>query len=159
MSLEYGLEFVCLVRRRVDETELRELARIADINARLVKMSLRSSIPPSEEMIQFVESSAEKLRKLDEILPVCRQCPANFMMEPNGLNAETVGCLGRINYPIDAGFEHFLASRIQLILDLNIQEDWPRALQVLAQPLHWNHSLSEFSPCHAGRACRPTRDL
>src|SRR5262245_8758878 len=102
MSLEYGLEFVCLVRRRVGEAELRELARIADINARLVKMSLNSSIPPSEDVIRFVEESAEKLHKLDEILPVCRQCPANFMMGPNGANGETVGCLGRINYPIDA---------------------------------------------------------
>src|SRR5262249_5948368 len=62
---------------------------------------------------------------------ICRDCHANFANRPNDSNGETIGCLGRINYPVDANFEHFLANRIQLILDLNPPEDWPRALQVL----------------------------
>src|SRR5439155_22865524 len=38
---------------------------------------------------------------------------------------------GRINYPIDSRFEHFLANRIQLITDVLQPDDWPRIMHVL----------------------------
>ena len=41
MSLEFGIEFSCPVRRRVNEQQLRELSRIASLNARFVDLSTR----------------------------------------------------------------------------------------------------------------------
>ena len=47
---------------------------------------------------------------------------------------ESVGCLGRITYPIDASFEKFLADRIQLALDTLDPQDQPRLLRILVDP-------------------------
>ena len=43
-------------------------------------------------------------------------CPACLPLETAG-EGETVGCLGRISYPVEAQFEKFLADRVQLALD------------------------------------------
>lgn len=131
MSLEFSIEFSCAVRRRLNEQQLRELARIASINARFVEMSINATTPPTEEMMQFMDQSMAKLRQLDEITPICRSCPANFLNQISNKTSESVGCLGRINYPIDGSFEHFLANRFQLILDTEEADDWPRAMSVL----------------------------
>jgi hypothetical protein len=40
------------------------------------------------------------------------------------------GCLGRINYPVEAQFEKFLADRVQLSLDTLDKEDQPRLLRI-----------------------------
>jgi hypothetical protein len=82
-------------------------------------------------MMRFMERSLEKLQFIEEIQPICRQCPANLASSIGEMPGESVGCLGRINYPVDALFEHFLANRFQLILDTIMPDDWPRALHVL----------------------------
>ena len=43
----------------------------------------------------------------------------------------TVGCLGRITYPIEGQFEKFMADRAQLALDTLDKEDQPRLLRIL----------------------------
>ena len=64
---------------------------------------------------------------------VCAHCPAALPLEAAG-EGESVGCLGRINYPIEAQFEKFLADRIQLSLDTLDKEDQPRLLRILVDP-------------------------
>jgi hypothetical protein len=131
MSLEFGIEFSCSVRRRMSEPQLRELSRIASLNSRFVSLSIKSASPPTDDMIRFIERTGRELSTLEEILPLCRECPANFIEAFSEKDGETVGCLGRIHYPIDARFEHFLANRFQLIIDVTPVEDWPRILHVL----------------------------
>lgn len=130
MSLEFGLEFSCAVRRRYGEPTLRELARAASINARFVNLCINSDQAPTPEMVRFVEQFGDKLQKIDEILPFCKHCPANLSNEVYPILGETIGCLGRVNYPIDAQIEHFLANRFQLVVDTVSLEEWPRALHV-----------------------------
>src|SRR5262249_4085828 len=60
-------------------------------------------------------------------------CPASLPIETAG-EGEAVGCLGRINYPIDAQFEKFLADRVQLSLDTIDENDQPRLLHILVDP-------------------------
>jgi hypothetical protein len=64
---------------------------------------------------------------------VCATCPACLPTEDSG-EGETVGCLGRISYPIEAQFEKFLADRVQLVLDTIDTEDQPRLLLLLVDP-------------------------
>lgn len=130
MSLEFGVEFSCSVRRRYGEQYLRELARAASINARFINVCISSDQTPTKEMVRFVEQFNEKLQKIDEILPICQTCPANLNLDEVPAFGETIGCLGRVNYPIDAHIEHFLANRFQLIIDTVSIEEWPRALHV-----------------------------
>ena len=130
MSLEFGIEFSCAVRRRINEQELRELSRIASLNARFVDLGIRSDSRPTRDMMRFMERSGRELSRIEEILPICRQCPANFRSGLPESEGEMIGCLGRINYPIDSRFEHFLANRIQLITDVLQPEDWPRIMHV-----------------------------
>ncbi|KAF0248736.1 MAG: hypothetical protein FD167_1858 [bacterium] len=63
-------------------------------------------------------------------MPFCKHCPANLSNNEYPVLGETIGCLGRVNYPIDAHTEHFLANRFQLIIDTVPLEDWPRALHI-----------------------------
>lgn len=130
MSLEFSVEFSCNIRRRYGEQQLRELSRAASINARFVNVCINSEQTLTPEMVRFVEQFDDKLQKIDEILPYCQNCPANLHNEQIPAIGETIGCLGRVNYPIDAHIEHFLANRFQLIIDTTPIEDWPRALHV-----------------------------
>ena len=47
---------------------------------------------------------------------------------------EAVGCLGRVNYPIDAHFEKFIADRRNSFLDTTEPEDRPRLFHILIDP-------------------------
>src|ERR1044071_6076938 len=95
MSLEFGIEFSCPVRRRISEQQLRELSRIASLNARFVDLSNRSESPPTKDMMRFMERSCQELSRIEEIMPICRQCPANFVNSFPESEGETIGCLGR----------------------------------------------------------------
>src|SRR5262249_60770595 len=44
---------------------------------------------------------------------------------------ETIGCLGRIRYPIEARFERFLADRAHLLSDTLPQEQWPNLFLIV----------------------------
>ena len=64
---------------------------------------------------------------------ICPSCPACLPEDVAG-DGEAVGCLGRINYPIEAQFEKFLADRVQLALDTMDSGDQPRLLRILIDP-------------------------
>jgi hypothetical protein len=61
------------------------------------------------------------------------ECPACLPLAIAG-EGEAVGCLGRVNYPIDAHFEKFIADRVQLFLDTTEPEDRPRLFHILIDP-------------------------
>ena len=65
---------------------------------------------------------------------ICPSCPACLPEGDAAGEGEAVGCLGRINYPIEAQFEKFLADRVQLALDTIDSEDQPRLLRILVDP-------------------------
>jgi len=88
---------------------------------------------PSVDKLQWVEQASDEIEKMQQATAICPQCPACLPMELSG-EGEAVGCLGRINYPIEAQFEKFLADRVQLALDTLDKEDQPRLLRILVDP-------------------------
>jgi len=134
LSIEYAIQFKCPVRQRYSEKRLRELGRIANLHARIMISSLSSSVAPTRESIQFISELSGDMARVDEISRICNQCPVRIEIpEPEHIG-ESIGCLGRIHYPVDAQFERFLADRVQLILDTVRPENWPRLLHILLDP-------------------------
>src|SRR5207253_1569485 len=89
-----------------------------------------SADAPSADKLKWIEDSGDEIESLQRETVVCADCPACLPLEVAG-EGEAVGCLGRINYPIDAQFEKFLADRVQLFLDTFDHEDQPRLLHIL----------------------------
>jgi hypothetical protein len=132
MSLEYAIEYPCEMRRRRSEPELRALGRTGALVARIVAQTLASEQAPLPESVQFTAGLARELERVEEVAAYCRtHCPVHSAMQHENEAGESIGCLGRIRYPIDARFEHFLADRVQLLCDTVAPAAWPRLLQVL----------------------------
>jgi hypothetical protein len=130
LSLEFAVEFSCLLRSRYTETHLRAWGPLGNLHARL---TTRDMAVPSAEKDQFVEDSSTEIELMQRETAICSSCPACLPQEFAG-EGESVGCLGRINYPIEAQFEKFLADRIQLALDTIDAEDLPRLMRILVDP-------------------------
>src|SRR5215510_1436345 len=155
MSLEYAIEYPCEMRRLYGEQTLRALGRAGSLVSQIVNMTLKNDRAPSEESVRFTTELSEELEVSEQVAEYCRtRCPAhveeNFDYESDeddfgpedaqdhGVNppqgaprGETIGCLGRIRYPIEARFERFLADRAQLLSDTLPQEQWPNLLLIL----------------------------
>ncbi len=131
MSLEYCIQFPCVVRRTLAEPRIRELGRIRSISSQVVLASLENDTPPPQEVVRFLEDIAEPVAEVERLAAICRACPAFLEASTDLAIEESIGCLGRIHYPIEATFEHFLANRVQLLLDVVDEGDWPRVLQVV----------------------------
>lgn len=127
MSLEFAIEFDCPLRERYAENHLRAWGRLSNLHARL---TTGESSVPSAEKVQFIENASAEVELMQRETAICADCPASLPVEMAG-EGESVGCLGRINYPIEAQFEKFLADRIQLALDTIDLEDQPRLLRIL----------------------------
>lgn len=153
MSLEYAIEYPCEMRRLYGEQTLRALGRAGSLVSQIVNMTLKNDRPPSEESIRFTTELSEELEISEQVAEYCRtRCPAHIEQnfdyesdedefEDESLNppqeaprGETIGCLGRIRYPIEARFEHFLADRAQLLGDTLPQEQWPSLFLILVDP-------------------------
>jgi hypothetical protein len=142
LSIEYAIEYSCGPRRRYGEKQLRELGRTANLHARVISGSVDENRTPTRESVDFVTKLAPDMHAVEEVAKSCRECPACLSFTdiegPSATSAkiaaEPIGCLGRINFPVDAVFERFLANRIQLLLDTITQEQWPRLLSVLVDP-------------------------
>jgi hypothetical protein len=159
MSLEYAIEYPCEMRRLYGEQTLRALGRAGALVSQIVNMTLKNDRPPSEESVRFTTELSEELEISERVAEYCRtRCPAhveqNFNYESSyepgddefghedgslnppkgGSRGETIGCLGRIRYPIEARFERFLADRAQLLSDTLPQEQWPNLLLILVDP-------------------------
>src|SRR4030081_694341 len=127
MSLEFTVEYPCVLRARYAERHLREWGRLSNLHTILTTVD-RSA--PSDDKLKWIEASATEVELLQSETAVCTNCPACLPPEAAG-EGEAVGCLGRINYPIEAEFEKFLADRVQLVLDTLDKEDQPRLLHIL----------------------------
>lgn len=130
MSLEFAVEHPCVLRARYEEKHLRAWGRLASIHTRL---TTGDTAAPTADKLRFVEDSRPEVELMQQEAVVCATCPACLPQEDAG-EGETVGCLGRISYPIEAQFEKFLADRVQLALDTIDNEDQPRLLLLLVDP-------------------------
>jgi hypothetical protein len=127
VSLEFTIEYPCQLRERYTEAQLRLWARLGSLHARLTTGDMTA---PSEEKLHFIERSREQIDLMQKETSVCRTCPAGISTSSYG---ESVGCTGRITYPIEAHFEKFLADRVQLVLDTMAKDEQPRLLRILVE--------------------------
>ena len=129
MSLEFAIQYPCVLRARYSESHLREWGRLSNLHARLTTGDTGA---PSQEKLAWVENAREEIELMQAQTAICSSCPACL---PEGTAAagegEAVGCLGRVTYPIEAQFEKFLADRVQLALDTIDSSDQPRLLRIL----------------------------
>jgi hypothetical protein len=130
MSLEFAVDYPCLLRARHSERNLREWGRLSNLHT-ILTTGDRSA--PSADKIKWVEDAGAEIEVLQRETTICFNCPACLPHDTAG-EGEAVGCLGRVNYPIEAHFEKFLADRIQLVLDTLELEDQPRLLRILVAP-------------------------
>lgn len=127
MSLEFGVDHPCSLRARYDEKHLRDWGRLSNLHTIL---TTGDQSVPSTDKLRWIENSAAQIDLLQHETSICEHCPAHLPKDAAG-EGEAVGCLGRINYPIDAHFEKFIANRVQLILDTVDSEDQPRLVHIL----------------------------
>src|SRR4026209_2921166 len=130
MSLEFALQYACPLRANYSERHLREWGRLSSLHA---KLTTGDAAAPSIDKIEWVEKASPEIERMQQATSICAQCPACLPLEIAG-DGESVGCLGRINYPIEAVFEKFLADRVQLSLDTLDKDDQPRLLRILVDP-------------------------
>src|SRR5947209_16964281 len=130
MSLEFAIDYPCTLRARYGEKHLRSWGRLSHLHA-IVTTVDRSA--PGPEKVAWIENSASQIELLQTEAEICADCRACLPLEAAG-EGEAVGCLGRVNYAIDAHFEKFVADRVQLVLDTFDHEDQPRLLHILVDP-------------------------
>jgi len=118
------------LRARYSEKHLREWGRLSNLHTIL---TTGDQCVPSPDKLRWIEDAGAEIERLQKETAVCPNCPACLPLEAAG-EGEDVGCLGRINYPIDAQFEKFVADRVQLALDTLDQSDQPRLLHILVDP-------------------------
>jgi hypothetical protein len=130
MSLEFALQYSCPLRANYSEKHLREWGRLSSLHA---KLTTGDASAPSFDKLQWVENASAEIERMHRATTICAHCPACLPLDAAG-EGEAVGCLGRINYPVEAQFEKFLADRVQLSLDTLDKEDQPRLLRILIDP-------------------------
>ena len=130
MSLEFALQYPCPLRANYSEQHLRQWGRLSSLHA---KLTTGDAGAPSIDKLQWVENASEEIERMQQATTICTHCPACLPVDAAG-DGESVGCLGRINYPVEAQFEKFLADRVQLSLDTLDKEDQPRLLRILIDP-------------------------
>jgi hypothetical protein len=130
MSLEFAVQYACVLRARYSEKHLRDWGRLSNLHTRL---TTGDTSAPSADKIEWVENAREEIEAMQSETVVCPSCSACLPMEIAG-EGESVGCLGRVTYPIEAQFEKFLADRVQLALDTLDEADQPRLLRILVDP-------------------------
>jgi hypothetical protein len=130
MSLDFAVDYPCPLRARYSEQHLREWGRLSHLHT-IVTTADQSA--PGQDKLEWIEKSASQIDLLQTETEICPHCPACLPLEAAG-DGEAVGCLGRVNYSIDAEFEKFLANRIQLVLDTIDREDWPRLMHIMVDP-------------------------
>lgn len=127
MSLEFAVQYPCVLRARYSEQHLREWGRLSNLHTIL---TTGDQSAPCADKLKWIEDAGAEIELLQRETAVCPNCPACLPPDTAG-EGEAVGCLGRINYPIEAQFEKFLANRVQLVLDTLDKADQPRLLHIL----------------------------
>jgi hypothetical protein len=127
MSLEFAVQYPCVLRARYPEKHLREWGRLSNLHTILTTGD--ESVPTADKL-RWIEDAGAEIELLQKETSVCSNCPACLPPDTAG-EGEAVGCLGRVNYPVEAQFEKFLADRVQLTLDTLDKTDQPRLLHIL----------------------------
>jgi hypothetical protein len=127
MSLEFAVQYPCVLRARYSEKHLRDWGRLSNLHTIL---TTGDESVPSPDKLKWIEEAGAEIESLQKETAVCPNCPACLPPDTAG-EGEAVGCLGRINYPVEAHFEKFLADRVQLMLDTLDRADHPRLLHIL----------------------------
>lgn len=130
MSLEFAVQYPCVLRARYSEKHLRDWGRLSNLHTRL---TTGDTSAPTEDKLEWVENARDEIEVMQTETVVCSSCPACLPAETAG-EGEAVGCLGRITYPVEAQFEKFLANRVQLAIDTLDEQDQPRLLRILVDP-------------------------
>jgi hypothetical protein len=130
MSLDFAVDYPCPLRARYPEHHLREWGRLSHLHT-IVTTTDQSA--PGQDKLEWIEKAAPKIDLVQRETEICAHCPACLPLDTAG-EGEAVGCLGRVNYPLDAEFEKFLANRVQLVLDTVEREDWPRLMHIMVDP-------------------------
>jgi len=130
MSLEFAVQHPCSLRARYPEKHLREWGRLSSLHAAI---TTGDSSAPTDDKLKWIEDASAEIDRLQVESAICADCPASLPTEIAGQD-EAIGCLGRVNYPIDGEFEKFFANRVQLALDTIDAADWPRLLHILVDP-------------------------
>ena len=130
MSLEFAVDYSCPLRARYSEQHLRQWGRLSHLHA---IVTTADKTAPGQDKLDWIENSASQIELLQTETEICANCPACLPLETAG-EGEAVGCLGRVNYAIDAHFEKFVADRVQLVLDTVDREDQPRLMHILVDP-------------------------
>jgi hypothetical protein len=130
MSLEFAVQYPCPLRARYAEKHLREWGRLGNLHARL---TTGDTVVPTQDKLDWVEQARREVELMQAETTICPSCQA-CLPEAIAGEGESVGCLGRITYPIEAQFEKFLADRVQLTLDTVDIGDQPRLLRILIDP-------------------------
>src|SRR5215218_3455318 len=130
MSLEFALQYACPLRANYSVQHLRQWGRLSSLHA---KITTGDAGAPSIDKLQWVENASAEIERMQDATIICAHCPACLPVEIAG-DGESVGCLGRVNYPVEAQFEKFLADRVQLSLDTLDKDDQPRLLRILVDP-------------------------
>src|ERR1700687_3007656 len=127
MSLEFAVQYPCVLRARYPEKHLREWGRLSSLHTIL---TTGDQSAPSADKLKWIKDAGAEIESLQTATAVCPDCPACLPPDTAG-EGEAVGCLGRVHYPIEAQFEKFLADRVQLMLDTLDKADQPRILHIL----------------------------
>ncbi|HYW74569.1 MAG TPA: hypothetical protein VE961_26325 [Pyrinomonadaceae bacterium] len=130
MSLDFAVDYACPLRGRYSEQHLREWGRLSHLHA---IVTTTDQTAPGPDKVEWIEKSGAQIDLVQSETQICANCPACLPFEAAG-EGEAVGCLGRVNYPVDAEFEKFIANRVQLILDTVEREDQPRLMHILVDP-------------------------
>ena len=101
MSLEFALQYTCPLRANYSERHLRDWGRLSSLHA---KLTTGDASAPTVDKLQWVENASAEIERMQEATIVCAHCPACLPLDTAG-DGESVGCLGRINYPVEAQFE------------------------------------------------------
>src|SRR6185436_19769233 len=118
------------LRARYPEKHLREWGRLSSLHTILTTGDM---VAATDEKIRWIEAARTEIDRMQSETEICADCSACLPPEVAG-QGEAVGCIGRINYPIDAQFEKFLADRVQLVLDTLDKTNQPRLLHILVDP-------------------------
>ncbi len=140
MGIDYVIPFPCRNREELGEPGLRRWTFLFMIHKYLQdhpELSRRGLEAKEWQMPSYkgefsepqsftIEDVRQVGAAIGQRLRICQDCQAN--LDPK---AEEFGCVGRINYPLLASFEDFIAERLQRVIDRRGVEEWPTLLNLI----------------------------
>ncbi|MFN2493573.1 MAG: hypothetical protein ABR501_11905, partial [Pyrinomonadaceae bacterium] len=73
MSLEFAVQYPCVLRARYSEHHLREWGRLSNLHTRL---TTGDASAPSREKLEWVENARQEIELMQVETTVCPTCPS-----------------------------------------------------------------------------------